>query len=309
MILAEKLSDKETIFDPETLQIYYSTSNGLTPILSENEYYPFSHFQEKNMFSVSELKNLDNYEFLRKNNELSTVNLQKTERKNNGQSTENPQESNGKFSRNLRNLDKTLTEKRADEIINNNNLTLYSHFYKGKIKELTEQIENYTIVILFNTNKKATIDKTKIEFREAAKYAAKNKDIELDQILSKLKARREGQLKISKMNETVNRRADRHRFKIIAVVGLILFVAVFAIGKQILHSLSSTTPLENNISNIETKKIFSEDEINDLINIFCNTKDTLLTDWRVNFIVNNFPSEPLTKSEAFQQINFFSLNP
>ncbi len=298
MILAEKISGKESLLNPETGEIFLSTGEGLFPLLSENEFYPLTHFQQKNMLTATELLKSENNGILRENNGLSTVVLQKKEQKSNGQSTENQREIYGKITDNLRKLDSRLTEKRANEIIEKYNLQLFSQNFSGKIFDISEKIEKNSIAILFNTRKQSTIEKTRKDFRKAKELAAKAKDIELEQILKKLQARRAGQLKVQKMNDTIQKKEKKKKTKIIAFVSIIFFAAIFAIIRQIAIAYPAGKDKDKNI-------VVTEEIINNKIDEYEKINNTKVYSWRHKKIIKNLSGTELSPEELNDTLNYF----
>jgi len=296
MIIAEKLTGNQAILNPETGEIYLSTGEGVIPLLSKNEYYPLTHFNQKNMLSVSDLLNSENNGILREINGLTTDNLQEEQQKINGQSTEIAQTIYRKNTKDLRKLDRSLTELRAKEIIENYNLKLFSHNFTGTIKNLSEQIENLTIAILYNSNKKKTIEKTRIAFSKAADLAAKNKDIELEKIHATLTARRAGQLKIEKMNKTINKKANSKRMKILVLISILILAAIFAIIKQITIAYSTTPEIENTI--------LTEEIILNKISDFEQTNQTKVYAWRKKKIINELKGTELSQKQINDTLNY-----
>jgi len=297
MILAEKVTGKQSVFDPNTGEIFSTTGQGLIPLLSDNEYYPLTHLNEKNMLSVSELLKPENNGILREINGLPTDVSQTKAQKSNGQSTEKQQTNNGNLTAILRKLDRSLTEKRVNETIEKYNLKLFSQNFTGDILELSKQIESYAIVILSNTNKKPTINKTRLDFRKAKELAAKNKDIELEKILEKLQLRRTGQLGIVKMHGTVNKKANKERAKTIVFISIIFIAAIFAIIKQIATSYSTDTPT--------VKKTFlTEEIIKSKISDYSIEHNIKVYSWRTNKIISELKGTELSETKINDTLNY-----
>jgi hypothetical protein len=301
MQLAEKQEQKQTVFDVETQQIYYSTGSGLIPILSPSDYYPLTHLQKNNMLSISELLNSENNGILQENNGIATVILQQPEQKTDGQLTENSQTNDGNFTRNLRKLNSSLTEKRAAEIIQEHNLKLFSQNFVGKIKELSETIENTAIAILYNTTKQPTIDKTRLEFRKASELAAKNKDIELEKVLRILEARLAAQNKIAKMNQTITKKANSKRTKILVLVCIIVTVGILALGRQIYIGLAGASAPHS--TGTEITKIYTQPEILEIIDLYEAQNNVKIWEFRRQLIITDFQNIELTESQAVQIID------
>lgn len=318
MRIASLIKDKETVFDIESKQIYYSTAMGFVPLLFQNQHHPLNHFSEKNMLTITELLKLDNYSFLQENNGIPTVSLQNFQQETISTSTEIVQPDNGKTTDNLQKLNKPLTELSTEinfkipkllktELqriftLKDYDFKIFSDKYTGTIQALSEQIEAYTFSSLYTT-KKATIQNIEKDFETAKKHAYKGNVSELRKIKENTKNRRIKQTNNDKMNHTLNKKANSKKVKLTIVLSLITIFAILALIKQITTAIvSPSTPSHN----VETK-IYTQPEVKELINFYCQTKDTSLTQWRHTYILEQFPDEKLNQTEAISQIHTLAI--
>ena len=313
MHLFSLIHKADTLLDPDTLEIYVLKGEWLTSTLFPETHEPITHIQEKNLLSISEVLSSE----ISGNQQEISGQLADTQR-NLVQtpirpSAESNQTISGEASEYLQKLNRylaelsneqnfvipklTKTELLRIEKIKGYNFSPFSGKYKDKVQELSQEIEAYTYSALF-TSKASTLKKIEKSFEMARKWAHKGSISELRAIKDETRTRRKNQINNAKSNNTVNKKTNAKRIRLTVLLSVFVIIATLVVAKTIIDGITSNP----NPNQIETK-IYSTDEIIELITVFCSQKDTALTQWRVGYIIDNFTFVEISEEEAFNEIN------
>jgi len=244
---------------------------------------------EDNIISVEDLaRNGESSDFYR----TFIGNLSENHRNFIGQSSEKHQNAIGTLSDNNRNIIGQPTE-----LYRKNIGKIPEILYKlplsenEEINELATKIENITIDVLKHTDKSTTIKETVKRYRQAEKLIKKSDISELYKLHKRIKLTRTKQPATAKAEKTVIKKAKIRRFISLAVaVPFVVFIITF-FAKNKIRKIETAE-----ITTIETKE-----QLSSLLNEVLSDKDTILTDWRTEYVLKNI-SVPISENEAKQSI-------
>ena len=308
MQVLEAVYKKEAVIDVEDYNIYLINSRvgdkiEVTPITLESES-PIHHFANENFFSLERLKS-ENIG----NNRFFTGYEPEYNRNNLSEITGTIAEKTGTLAEKIGAVeDKTgkLADKNQKIIAENKaNLKPFAYKYSGETKVISKEIENFTGKIIKKTDKEKTILKTIADFKEAEQHAKKDEIFQLKKIHKKLNTRlkKQGQ-RIEQNIEIQKSNSRKQKRKTIIYTGLISLIIIFTISFFAKRAFKVN---EIKGKTEQVVKYYSPTQIDSLITIFCNSKDTSLTQWRKNHIKSNLQGVKTNDKGIKEKINEFAI--
>ncbi len=200
-----------------------------------------------------------------------------------------------------RNPNRTKSEKRADkkrvELLRFNGLEPFHDTYIDKRFDVILELEKLTYELILNGSENV---KTwaKDNFKQAQKIA-KNDTAGLITLLERTHKKRNQQLAAIKTNQskTIKKKLS-DKVKIFLVVGGVGLALIFGIISSVKNKIKAGNNPAYNESIISNDKVYSQTQIDSLIDVFEVENNTKIYVWRRNQIFAAFPSTGITESQA-----------